>query len=48
LPDVSVTAVEAHFAGEWLGEPVRNLLRDETRRLLVPQALMLLARRAME
>ncbi|WP_316745963.1 hypothetical protein [Streptomyces sp. MK7] len=48
----SVQAVEAHFAGEWLDEPVRsrvrNLLRDETRRLLVPQALMLLARKAME
>ncbi|RRR77243.1 hypothetical protein EHS43_28845 [Streptomyces sp. RP5T] len=52
LPGVSVQAVEAHFAGEWLDEPVRsrvrNLLRDQTRRLLVPQALMLLARRAME
>lgn len=52
LPGASVQAVEAHFAGEWLDEPVRsrvrNLLRDETRRLLVPQALMLLARMAME
>ncbi|MFE6129523.1 hypothetical protein ACFQ6Q_14835 [Streptomyces sp. NPDC056437] len=52
LPGVTVQAVEAHFAGEWLDEPVRsrvrNLLRDETRRLLVPQVLMLLARRAME
>jgi hypothetical protein len=52
LPGVSVQAVETHFAGEWLDEPVRsrvrNLLRDETRRLLVPQALMLLARRAMQ
>lgn len=52
LPGVSVHTVEAHFAGEWLAEPVRsrvrNLLRDETRRLLVPQALMLLARKAVE
>ncbi|MEV5177927.1 hypothetical protein AB0L10_44610 [Streptomyces flaveolus] len=49
---VSAQADEAHFAGEWLDETVssrvRNLLRDESRRLLVPQALMLLARRAME
>jgi hypothetical protein len=52
LPGVTVQAVEAHFTGEWLDEPVRsrvrNLLRDDTRRRLVPQALMLLARRAME
>ncbi|AVV46605.1 DUF6308 family protein [Streptomyces sp. ID05-04B] len=52
LPGVSVQAVEAHFTGEWLDEPVRsrvrNLLRDETRRLLVPQTLMPPARRAME
>ncbi|MGW7360410.1 hypothetical protein ACWGI0_28195 [Streptomyces sp. NPDC054802] len=52
LSGVPVQAVEAHFAGEWLDEPVRsrvrNLLRDETRRLLVPQAFMLLARMALE
>ncbi|MCX4920095.1 hypothetical protein [Streptomyces sp. NBC_00687] len=52
LPGGSVEAIEAHFAGQWLEEPVRsrvrNLLRDESRRLLVPQAFMLLARMALE
>ncbi|MCX4993722.1 hypothetical protein [Streptomyces sp. NBC_00568] len=52
LPGGSVEAIEAHFASQWLDEPVRsrvrNLLRDESRRLLVPQAFMLLARMALE
>ncbi|MGW3291386.1 hypothetical protein ACWDR3_42840 [Streptomyces sp. NPDC001002] len=52
LPGAAVENVEMFFAREWLDEPTRsrvmNLLRDDTRRLLVPQALMLLARLAME
>jgi hypothetical protein len=52
LPGVSAKAVDEHFAGKWLREPIRsrvlNLLRDETRRLLVPQAFMLLVRIAVE
>ncbi|MGW1712636.1 hypothetical protein [Streptomyces sp. NPDC002156] len=51
-PDASADAVDRGFVDRLFNEPVRsrvlNLLRDETRRLLVPQAFMLLARMAME
>ncbi|MFF3373519.1 hypothetical protein ACFYXF_11285 [Streptomyces sp. NPDC002680] len=51
-PNASVAAVDRGFVDLVFNEPARsrvlNLLRDESRRLLVPQAFMLLARRAME
>ncbi|ELS51162.1 hypothetical protein STVIR_7890 [Streptomyces viridochromogenes Tue57] len=51
IPGASAFAVDQGFANQLLNEPGRsrvlNLLRDETRRLLVPQAFMLLARMAM-
>ncbi|MFD3308614.1 hypothetical protein [Streptomyces sp. NPDC058656] len=52
VPGASARAVDQQFADLLFKEPVRervlNLLRDETRRLLVPQAFMLLARMAVE
>ncbi|MFE2313857.1 hypothetical protein ACFXC8_11805 [Streptomyces sp. NPDC059441] len=52
VPGASPRAVDQQFADRLFKEPVRervlNLLRDETRRLLVPQAFMLLARMAIE
>ncbi|AJE40455.1 hypothetical protein [Streptomyces nodosus] len=52
VPGASVSEVDQQFADRLFKEPIRgrvlNLLRDETRRLLVPQAFMLLARMAME
>ncbi|WP_189834265.1 hypothetical protein [Streptomyces zaomyceticus] len=51
-PGASGAAVDRAFANQIFKEPVRsrvlNLLQDNTRRLLVPQAFMLLARMAME
>ncbi|MEU9324081.1 hypothetical protein AB0D91_09705 [Streptomyces canus] len=52
VPGASATAVDQGFVdlafNEQLRSRVRNLLKDKTRRLLVPQAFMLLARMAME
>ncbi|WP_406080541.1 hypothetical protein OG468_08805 [Streptomyces zaomyceticus] len=52
MPDASARSVDERFAGTMLNGPPRdrvlNLLRDTTRRLLVPQALMLLARTAVQ
>lgn len=52
VPGASAAAVDQGFAHLVFHEPVRsrvlNLLKDKTRRLLVPQACMLLARMAME
>ncbi|MFF6777971.1 hypothetical protein ACFY8W_31085 [Streptomyces sp. NPDC012637] len=52
MPGASARSVDERFAGTMLNGPPRdrvlNLLRDTTRRLLVPQALMLLARTAVQ
>ncbi|MDX3855867.1 hypothetical protein [Streptomyces sp. AK02-01A] len=52
VPGASVASVDHGFADRLFKEPIRsrvlNLLKDKTRRLLVPQAFMLLARMAME
>ncbi|MFJ6252493.1 MULTISPECIES: hypothetical protein [unclassified Streptomyces] len=52
MPDTSAREADEHFVNAVLKERVRdrvlNLLRDPSRRLLVPQALMLLARSAIE
>ncbi|MGW9495660.1 hypothetical protein ACWG5P_14905 [Streptomyces prasinus] len=52
VPWASASAVDRQFADLLFKEPIRgrvlNLLRDENRRLLVPQAFMLLARMAVE
>lgn len=51
-PGASRADLDRHFATQWLRDPFRtrvlNLLRDPRRALLVPQALMLLARAAVE
>ncbi|RSN90122.1 hypothetical protein DMH26_28620 [Streptomyces sp. WAC 05379] len=51
-PGASHVDLDRHFATQWLRDPFRtrvlNLLRDPRRALLVPQALMLLARAAVE
>ncbi|WP_240969805.1 hypothetical protein [Actinacidiphila epipremni] len=52
LPGVSRSDIDRHFVGNWFHEPTRtrilNLLQEPNRGLVVPQALMLLARRALE
>ncbi|MEV6399222.1 hypothetical protein AB0M39_31295 [Streptomyces sp. NPDC051907] len=52
VPGATVASVDHGFANLVFNEPVRsrvlNLLQDKTRRLLAPQAFMLVARRAME
>lgn len=52
MPGASGAAVDQAFTDRLFNDPVRsrvrNLLQDSTRRLLVPQAFMLLARMAME
>ncbi|MFI6022352.1 hypothetical protein ACIBCP_32525 [Streptomyces sp. NPDC051287] len=52
VPGASAGVVDRQFADLLFKEPIRgrvlNLLRDDSRRLLVPQAFMLLARMAVE
>lgn len=51
-PDADRREVDRFFADSWLPEPIRsrvlNLLRDRSRGLIVPQAVMVLARSAFE